>query len=155
MNSDSDKNEMLAFRLGSEEYGIHIMAVQELRGYEHVTRIANAPACVKGMLNLRGVIVPIIDLRIKFGLAAPVYDATTVVIVLNIGDTTVGMVVDSVTDVIDLPGEQIRPAPDMGMAVSGNCLTGIGLLGERMLILVDIERLVSLADLDLTEALAA
>src|SRR5579871_5534346 len=106
------EGEFLAFTLGQEEYGIDILKVQEIRGYETVTRIANAPAFIKGVVNLRGVIVPIIDMRIKFNLADPTYDQFTVVIILNVGGRVVGMVVDGVSDVISLTPEQIRPSPD-------------------------------------------
>ncbi|MFC5459271.1 chemotaxis protein CheW [Massilia niabensis] len=139
--------EVLAFKLGQEEYGIDILAVQEIRGYEPVTRIANAPDFIKGVVNLRGVIVPIVDMRIKFNLADPTYDSTTVVIVLNLGKKTVGMVVDSVSDVTNLTNEQIRPAPDLGGALSADYLTGLGTLDERTLILVDIVALMSSAEL--------
>lgn len=142
MNSSGEfiASEVLAFKLGQEEYGIAILTVQEIRGYEAVTRIANAPDFIKGVVNLRGVIVPIVDMRIKFNLANPTYDATTVVIVLNLGKTTVGMVVDSVSDVVNLDPEQIRPTPDLGSAVGADNLLGLATLGERLLILVDIAR---------------
>ena len=103
--------EVVTFKLGEEEYGIDIQKVQELRGYDAVRRIANAPDYIKGVVNLRGIIVPIIDMRIKFALGTPSYDQFTVVIVLNIGGRVVGMVVDSVSDVITLTPEQIKPAP--------------------------------------------
>ncbi|MDP3617299.1 MAG: chemotaxis protein CheW, partial [Rhodoferax sp.] len=106
--------EYLAFTLGQEEYGIDIQTVQELRGYDAVTRIANAPAHIKGVVNLRGIIVPIIDMRIKFTLGTPTYDQFTVVIILSMVNRVMGMVVDSVSDVITLKPEQIKPAPEMG-----------------------------------------
>lgn len=132
--------EVLAFKLGQEEYGIDILTVQEIRGYEAVTRIANLPDFVKGVVNLRGVIVPVVDMRIKFNLPNPIYDATTVVIVLNLGKSTVGMVVDSVSDVTNLQPDQIRPALDLGSSLGADYLIGLGTLDERMLILVDIVR---------------
>ncbi len=135
--------EFLAFTLGTEEYGVDIQKVQELRGYDAVTRIANAPDFIKGVINLRGAIVPIIDMRIRFGLGAPTYDAFTVVIILNIGNRVMGMVVDSVSDVVTLSREQIKPAPEMGSALNTDYLTGLGTLGDRMLILVDIDRLMN------------
>lgn len=149
MNSSGESiaSEVLAFKLGQEEYGIDILTVQEIRGYEAVTRIANAPDFIKGVVNLRGVIVPIVDMRIKFNLANPTYDATTVVIVLNLEKTTVGMVVDSVSDVVNLNPEQIRPTPDLGSAVGADNLLGLATLGERLLILVDIARMMSSAEL--------
>ncbi len=154
-SKDPASQQMLAFRLGGEEYGLSILAVRELRAYEHVTRIANAPACVKGMLNLRGFVVPIVDLRIWLALPDPRYDATTVVVVVNVDGNTVGMVVDSVTDVVDLPYESRRPTPDLGAAASAPYLSGIGMLEERLLILVDAERLLSSIDLGPHQGLAA
>lgn len=147
LNIEDSNREILAFKLGQEEYGIDILAVQEIRGYEPVTRIANAPEFIKGVVNLRGVIVPVVDMRIKFSLANPTYDSTTVVIVLSLGKRTVGMVVDSVSDVTNLTSEQIRPAPDMGGRFKLDYLTGLGTLDERMILLVDIVRLISSVEL--------
>ena len=147
--------EFLAYRLGNEEYGIDIQKVQELRGYDAVTAIANAPACIKGVVNLRGIIVPIIDMRIRFNLGSPVYDQFTVVIILNIAGRIVGMVVDSVSDVITLSPAQIKPAPAMGAGVDTDYLMGLGTLDERMIILLDIDRLMSSDEIGLIEKLAA
>jgi purine-binding chemotaxis protein CheW len=147
-------NEYLTFTLGKEEYGIEILKVQEIRGYEAVTRIANAPEFIKGVVNLRGTIVPIVDMRIKFNVGTPTYDTFTVVIVLNIGGHTIGMVVDSVSDVIQLSGEQIRPAPDFSSTFDTKYITGLGTIDERMLILVDIEKLMSGQDMALIESSA-
>jgi len=144
--------EFLTFRLGAEEYGIDILKVQEIRGYDSVTQIANAPDFIKGVTNLRGTIVPIIDLRIKFGLGRVEYDQFTVVIILNLSDRVVGIVVDSVSDVLALSSDQIRPAPEFGAAVDTRYVTGIGALDSRMLILVDIERLMTGADMGLVDA---
>ena len=148
-------NEFLAFTLGKEEYGIDILKVQEIRGYEAVTRIANAPDFIKGVVNLRGIIVPIVDMRIKFNLGEPVYDQFTVVIILNIGGRVIGMVVDSVSDVITLSPEQVKPAPEMGAAFNTDYLVGLGTLDERMLILVDIDKLMSSAEMGLIEQVIA
>jgi purine-binding chemotaxis protein CheW len=147
--------EFLAFKLGQEEYGIDILKVQEIRGYESVTRIANSPEFIKGVINLRGTIVPIVDMRIKFELGEPTYDQFTVVIILNIAKRIVGIVVDSVSDVITLNREQIRPAPAMGTVLDTNYLVGLGTVDERMLILVDIEKLMSGSDMGLIETLAS
>jgi purine-binding chemotaxis protein CheW len=142
--------EYLAFTLGKEEYGVSIQKVQELRGYETVTRIANAPAFIKGVVNLRGIIVPIIDMRIKFNLGTPSYDQTTVVVILNVAGRVIGMVVDSVSDVVMLTPEQIKLAPDMNTGVMNtDYLTGLGTIDDRMLILVDIDKLISSADMGL------
>jgi purine-binding chemotaxis protein CheW len=144
-------NEFLAFTLGKEEYGIDILKVQELRGYETVTRIANAPEFIKGVMNLRGIIVPIIDMRIKFHLGEASYDQFTVVIILNVSGRIIGMVVDSVSDVIALTPEQIRPAPEMGSAFNTDYLIGLGSLDDRMLILVDIDKLMSSTEMGLID----
>ncbi len=139
--------EVVTFTLGQEEYGIDIQRVQELRGYDAVTRIANAPDYIKGVVNLRGIIVPVVDMRIKFNLGTPSYDAFTVVIVLNIAGRVIGMVVDSVSDVITLEAGQIRPPPQLGAALDTDYLTGLGTFAQRMLILVDIDKLMSREDM--------
>jgi purine-binding chemotaxis protein CheW len=146
--------EVLSFKLGQEEYGINILKVQEIRGYDAVTRIANVQDFIKGVVNLRGIIVPIVDMRIKFNLGTPTYDQFTVVIIINVGSKVVGMVVDSVSDVISLKPEQIRPAPEMGTALNAEYLTGLGTIDERMLILVDIDKLMSSSDMALNGSFA-
>jgi purine-binding chemotaxis protein CheW len=148
---DGNGSEYLAFTLGSEEYGIDILKVQEIRGYEAVTRIANAPDFIKGVINLRGIIIPVVDMRIKFNLGTPTYDQFTVVIILNIAGRVMGMVVDSVSDVTTLSPDQVKPAPDMGSAFSTDYLIGLGTVDDRMLILVDIDRLMSSADMGLID----
>ena len=154
-NTHDQPHEFLAFTLGQEEYGIDIQKVQELRGYDTVTRIANAPEHIKGVVNLRGIIVPIIDMRIKFNLGEPTYDQFTVVIILNLATRVMGIVVDSVSDVITLTPEQVKPAPEMGAALDIQYLIGLGTLDERMLILVDIDRLMTSAEMGLVDKLAA
>ena len=141
--------EFLTFRLGGEEYGIDILKVQEIRSYEPPTRIANAPAFIKGVVNLRGVIVPIVDLRLRLGCESAEYSALTVVIVLNVKGRVVGAVVDSVSDVLELAKDTIRPAPEMASAVDASFITGIGSVGERMLILMDIEGLMASQEMGL------
>lgn len=143
--------EYLAFRLGNEEYGIDILKVQEIREFEPTTKLANVPPFILGLSNLRGAIVPIIDLRIKFNLGEPKYDSLTVTIILNIGQRIVGIVVDSVSDVIALPPEQIRPAPAMGTLMETDKLIGLGVLEDRMFILVDIEKLMVSPDMGLSD----
>lgn len=147
--------EYLSFRISEEEYALDILNVQEIRGYENPTRIASAPPFIKGVLNLRGVIVPIVDLRMKFGLELATYDASTVTIILNIAGRVVGTVVDSVSDVVELKGEQIRPAPEFNACVDASHITGIGAIDQgdqqRMLVLVDIEKLMSGAEMGLVE----
>ena len=145
--------EFLVFTLGDEEYGIDILKVQEIRGYDQVTRIANTPEFIKGVTNLRGVIVPIIDLRVKFSQPDVEYNDNTVVIVLNLEHRVVGIVVDGVSDVLSLTQEQRRPAPEFAVTMSTEYLTGLGALGERMLILVDIEKLLSSEEMALMDTL--
>lgn len=154
-SEDTTGHEFLAFTLGAEEYGIDILKVQEIRGYENPTRIANAPAFIKGVINLRGLIVPIVDMRIKFDLGEANYDNLTVVIILNIGGRVVGMVVDSVSDVITLNPEQIKPAPAMASALDTTYLIGLGTVDERMLILVEIDKLMSSSEMGLIDEMAA
>ncbi|HEY5805094.1 MAG TPA: chemotaxis protein CheW [Lysobacter sp.] len=148
-------DEYLTFALGEEEYGVEILKVQEIRGYDTVTRLPDAPDYIKGVINLRGTIVPVIDMRIKFRLERVEYNALTVMIVLNVADRVVGMVVDSVSDVIQLQSEQIRPVPDIGSAIDRQFITGIGTQGDRMLILLEIERLMTSAEMGLVAEAAA
>ncbi|HHQ2333928.1 MULTISPECIES: chemotaxis protein CheW [Enterobacter] len=143
--------EFLVFTLGDEEYGIDILKVQEIRGYDQVTRIANTPAFIKGVTNLRGVIVPIVDLRVKFSQGDVDYNDNTVVIVLNLGQR----VVDGVSDVLSLTSDQIRPAPEFAVTLSTEYLTGLGALGERMLILVNIEKLLNSDEMALLDIAAS
>lgn len=144
--------EYLTFRLDQEEYGIDILKVQEIRGYEPPTRIANAPAFIKGVVNLRGTIVPIVDMRLKFNCAQAEYNSFTVVIILNLHQRVVGIVVDSVSDVMELPPDAVRAAPDIDSAIDSGSITGLGSVGERMLILLDIEKLMSGEDMGLVAA---
>lgn len=141
--------EYLTFRLDREEYGIDILKVQEIRSYEPPTRIANAPNFIKGVVNLRGTIVPIVDMRLKFNCANADYNAFTVVIILNLRSRIVGIVVDSVSDVMELPVESVKAAPDVDSVIDRDAVLGLGSLGDRMLILLDIERLMSGVDMGL------
>ncbi|AXK39673.1 chemotaxis protein CheW [Crenobacter cavernae] len=147
--------ELLVFALGREEYGIDILKVQEIRGYDAVTRIAGAPDFIKGVVNLRGHIVPIVDLRLKFALGDVEYNAFTVVIILNIFERTVGVVVDGVSDVIQLADDAIRPAPELGATVDTTYILGLGTLAERMVIVVDIEKLMGCDEMALIDASVA
>ncbi|OHZ04307.1 chemotaxis protein CheW [Salinicola sp. MIT1003] len=152
--ADAVSSEYLVFSLGDEEYAVDILKVQEIRGYENVTRIANVPEFIKGVTNLRGVIVPIIDLRLKFHLDKVEYDGQTVVIVVNVDDRIVGIVVDGVSDVMSLSPDQIKPAPEFGVTLSSDYLSGIGSLDDRMLVLVDIEKLLTHEEMQLVERTA-
>jgi purine-binding chemotaxis protein CheW len=152
--------ECLTLHLGDEEYGIDILRVQEIRGYEAPTRLANAPPFIKGVLNLRGIIVPVVDLRMKFGLERVEYSPLTVTVILNVAGRTLGAVVDGVSDVIELTPQQIKPAPEFDHDIGAGHLVGMGVIPqgegdgkpERMLILVDIEHLMASSDLGLFAA---
>lgn len=143
ISQSAGTDQYLTFRLCNENYGLDILKVQEIRGYDgNVTSIANAPAFIKGVVNLRGNIVPIIDMRIKFHLPDPSYDGSTVIIILNLEKQVVGMVVDTVSDVLTIHAEAIKPAPSLG-AADIDYVKGIGTVEDKMVILVDIERLIS------------
>ncbi|WP_447527364.1 chemotaxis protein CheW [Vreelandella sp. TE19] len=150
--AEADNSEFLVFSLGEEEYAIDILKVQEIRGYENVTRIANAPEFIKGVTNLRGVIVPIVDLRIKFHLENVEYGGQTVVIVVNVAERVVGIVVDGVSDVMTLTPDQIKPAPEFGVTLSSDFLSGLGSLEDRMLVLVDIDKLLTSEEMALVDS---
>jgi purine-binding chemotaxis protein CheW len=151
----SAEGEYLTFVLGSEEYGLEILKVQEIRGYDAVTQIANTPEFIKGVVNLRGKIVPIVDLRIKFNLGKVEYNEFTVVIILNLHGRVVGIVVDGVSDVIALKEEQIRDVPSLVTSIDTKYIVGLATVAERMLILVDIEQLMTSQEMALVDAVAA
>ncbi|WP_051101864.1 chemotaxis protein CheW [Solimonas variicoloris] len=147
--------EFLTFTLGGEEYGVDILKVQEIRGYDTVTRMPGAPDFMKGVINLRGTIVPVIDLRLKLRLDDARYDAFTVMVILSVGQRIVGMVVDGVSDVVALDAGDVRPPPEFGGAIDTRFITGLGTRDQRMIILLDIEKLLSAADIGvLNEAVA-
>lgn len=150
----SASGEFLTFALAEQQYGVDILKVQEIRGYEGVTAIPNTPTHIKGVINLRGTIVPVLDLRIKFHLGEARYDSFTVMIILNLGGRVVGAVVDSVSDVVHLMAEQIRPAPALGAGVDSRYLVGVGVAESRMILLIDIERLLGSDDLALIDSTA-
>ncbi|MDD2883430.1 MAG: chemotaxis protein CheW [Dechloromonas sp.] len=150
-DEESVTSEYLTFTLGSEEYAIDILKVQEIRGYEPPTLIANAPPFIKGVINLRGIIVPIVDLRIKFQLGKVEYTPFTVVIILNVAGRVIGVVVDSVSDVISLSSGQIRAAPDFSGTFDTKYIVGLASVEARMLIITDIERLMTSADMELID----
>jgi len=149
----AERREFLSFRLGAESYAIDILKVQEIRGWEQPTAIANSPPFIKGVINLRGVIVPILDLRVKFRLADAGYDDFTVVIILNVASRVVGAVVDSVSDVLALAQEAIRPTPEFSSATfDTRYITGLATVEDELLILLDIEKLMTSADMALVDA---
>ncbi|MGA2549168.1 MAG: chemotaxis protein CheW [Burkholderiaceae bacterium] len=147
----SGRNEFLTFKLGEEDYGIDILKVKEIRSRDLITRIANAPKFIRGILNLRGTIIPIIDLRIKFGLESSAQSDLSVVIVLQLEGQTVGVGVDSVSDVVGLSAEEILPAPEFGSMLDTRYICGIATIEGRMLILMDIEKVFSALELTAVE----
>jgi purine-binding chemotaxis protein CheW len=152
---EEEGREFLTFRLGAEEYGIDILRVNEIRGWEVPTALAGTPDFIKGVINLRGTIVPIIDMRLKFRLGSAQYNNFTVTIILRVARRVIGIVVDAVSDVITLAPHQMRPAPDFGTALDTRFITGLGTVDDRMLILVDIERLLTSEDMQLMDGAGA
>jgi purine-binding chemotaxis protein CheW len=149
-----ESREILVFALGGEEYGVDILKVQEIRGYEKVTTIPAAPAYLKGVVNLRGIIVPVIDMRIKFGMADPKYDTFTVVIILRVSRRVIGIVVDGVSDVIRLSPSEVKAAPALGSIVDSGFLAGLATQDGRMILLLEIEKFLSSGELNLVNQVA-
>lgn len=147
----SNVNEFLSFILGEEHYALDITTVKEIRGYEQVTKIANAPSFIKGVINLRGDIVPIVDLRLKFNVGEATYNQFTIVIMLNVHDRIVGIVVDGVSDVIRLSEEEMLPPPEFGVSFDSKYLHGLADVDENMIILVNIESLITSNELGLVD----
>ena len=147
--AEASTNEFLTFTLGEEEYGIDILRVKEIRGYDAVTRIANSPAFIKGVINLRGHIVPIVDLRIKLSVGEARYDGSTVVIILNILGRVVGVVVDGVSDVIALADDAVKPAPEFGSVLDTQYILGLATVEGQLLIITDIEKLMGAREMAL------
>jgi purine-binding chemotaxis protein CheW len=151
----TDSREVLSFRLGDEQYGIDILKVQEIRGCDATTRIANTASFIRGVIDLRGSIVPIVDMRIKFNLERADYNEFTVVIILSLAERTVGIVVDGVSDVLTLSAEQIKSVTSLGSAVNGNFLSGVGSTDDSLILLLDIERLMASPEMQLVDAATA
>lgn len=151
---NTSAGEYLTFVLGTEEYGLDILKVQEIRGYDAVTQIANTPDFIKGVVNLRGKIVPIVDLRIKFNLGKVEYNEFTVVIILNLNGRVVGIVVDGVSDVMALKAEQLRDVPSLVTNIDTKYIVGLATVEEQMLILVDIEKLMKSEEMELIDSVA-
>lgn len=141
--------EVLVFVLGREEYGVDILKVQEIRGYDKVTPIPSAPDYLKGVMNLRGVIVPVIDMRVKFRLPEVRYDSFTVVVILRIAGRVIGLVVDAVSDVVRFAESDVKAAPQLGALVDSSFLAGLASHEDRMVLLLDIEALLSSGELNL------
>lgn len=139
----TDANQYLTFHLGGEEYGLEILRVQEIKGYSTLTRMPNTPTYVKGVTNLRGAVVPIVDLRAKFGLEERPYDRFTVFIICTMGNKVVGLIVDAVSDVIDIPPDSIQATPDLAASSSGALIKGLARINERLVAMLDIDRVLA------------
>jgi purine-binding chemotaxis protein CheW len=135
--------QFLTFTLGEEAFGVEILRVQEIKGYSAITPIPNAPPHVIGLMNLRGAVIPIIDLRRKFGMAPAQYTKFTVIIVVTVGPKVIGLMVDAVSDVLDLRADEIAPPPEFDASVDVSYLTGLGTSGEQLVTLLDVDRLVA------------
>ena len=152
-SSTAATSQFLTFLLGAEQYGVEILKVQEIRGYSAVTPIPNTPSYVKGVINLRGTVVPVVDLRAKFSMATAEYYKFTVIIVVTVGAKVTGLVVDAVSDVLDVPAAEMRVAPDLGARVDTRFIRGMATIGDRMTVLLDIDRLLSEDELVALESL--
>jgi purine-binding chemotaxis protein CheW len=136
----TDGSQYLTFRLGEEEYGVEILKVQEIKGYSAITPIPNTPVYLKGVMNLRGTIVPVVDLRAKFTMAEAEYNQFTVIIVLTVGTKVMGLIVDAVSDVLNIPRTDIQATPDFGAQVDARFISGMAKAGEKLVVLLDIDR---------------
>jgi purine-binding chemotaxis protein CheW len=143
----TDGSQYLTFTLGHEEYGVEILKVQEIKGALAITPIPNTPAHIKGVMNLRGTIIPVVDLRQKFGLQAGEANAFTVIIVVKVGAKVMGLVVDGVSDVLNIPIADIQATPDFGSQVDARFISGMAKAGERLVVLLDIDRVLGSEDL--------
>ncbi|MBA4106633.1 MAG: chemotaxis protein CheW [Pirellula sp.] len=155
MASAADNGQFLTFTLQNEEYGIEILKVQEIKGFSKITPIPNAPPFVRGVMNLRGTVVPIIDLRARFSMTEKDYDQFTCIIVVNVGTRVVGLVVDTVSDVLNIPNDSIADPPELASVGDSSCITGMGKLGERIVMLLDTGRLVGVEGIPADEMTAA
>jgi purine-binding chemotaxis protein CheW len=146
---DAEGRQYLTFRLGDEEYGVEILKVQEIKGYSAITPIPNTPSYIKGVMNLRGTIVPVVDLRAKFGMSETEYTPFTVIIVVTVGAKVMGLIVDAVSDVLNIPREDVQPTPDFGAHVDSGYLDGMAKAGDKLVVLLDIDRVLGVGDLGL------
>jgi purine-binding chemotaxis protein CheW len=148
MGSSTDGNQYLTFALGEEEYGVDILKVQEIKGYTPATPVPNTPAYIKGVMNLRGTIIPVVDLRAKLALTETEYNQFTVIIVVMVGTKVVGLIVDSVSDVLNIPKSDMQDVPEFGSTVDVRFIEGMAKAGEKIVMLLDIDKVVAERDLD-------
>jgi purine-binding chemotaxis protein CheW len=143
VSNNEQANQYLTFTLGAEEYGIEILKVQEIKGYSAITHIPNAPPHVKGVMNLRGTVIPVVDLRRKFSMEMVEFNKFSVIIVVMVGEKVAGLVVDAVSDVLDIDSASVRPAPDFGSRADTRFIRGVASMGEKLVVLLDVDRLVT------------
>ena len=144
----------LTFALGSEEYGIELLKVQEIKGYSAVTPIPSTPPHIKGVMNLRGAVIPVVDLRVRFGMETIEYTQFNVIIVINVGAKVMGLLVDAVSDVLNVGAGEVRPAPDFGTRADTRFISGMASAGDKIAVLLDIDRLLTEDDLNIASAAA-
>lgn len=142
----AEPSQFLTFVVGDENYAIDIASVQEIKGYSAITAIPNAPPYVRGVMNLRGTVIPVVDLRTRFGMPAPTYTKFTVIIVVNVGERIYGLVVDAVSDVLDLAGHALEPPPTLGTALDTSFMTGIARSGDRLITVLQVDRTLGVGD---------
>jgi purine-binding chemotaxis protein CheW len=147
ISAKTEPSQHLTFQLGAEEYGIEILKVQEIRGYAGVTPIPNTPAYILGVMNLRGTVIPVVDLRTRFAMPNQEYNKFTVIVVVTVRDKVIGLVVDAVSDVLDVLPSQVRERPDLGARADMRFIGGVATIGEKLVVLLDIERLLSEDDI--------
>jgi purine-binding chemotaxis protein CheW len=150
--SSSDKDQYVTFTLEGEEYGVEVLKVQEIIGYQGFTRVPSVPSFVKGVINLRGLVVPVVDLRLKFSMDEKDYDKFTVILIMEVGDRTIGAIVDSVSDVLTLDNEDVQATPDFSSGISVDFISGMGRLGDKIIIMLDIDKVLNVGDLNLQDA---
>jgi len=149
--SSGTGDQFVTFTLGNEEYGVEILKVQEIIGYQGFTKIPNVPPFVKGVLNLRGSVVPVIDLRLKFGMPEKEYDKFTVILILEVAGRIIGTIVDAVSDVVTLTEDEMQPTPDFSSGIRTDFISGMGRKDDKLIILLDIDKVLSDGELELLD----
>lgn len=147
-----ESNQFLTFRLDEQEYGLELFKIQEIRGYAPVTPIPNVPAHVRGVMNLRGTVLPVVDLRMKFRLPPIEYNKFTVIVIAVVAGKMVGLLVDAVSDVLNVSPDQLRAAPDFGAAVDTQFINGVFQTRDHLAVALNLERLLSETELAVSEA---
>ena len=150
--STCHKDQYVTFTLDDEEYGVEVLKVQEIIGYQGFTRVPSVPSFVKGVINLRGLVVPIVDLRIKLSMQEKAYDNFTVILILEVRGKTIGAIVDAVSDVVNLKEDEVQATPDFASGVSVDFIAGMGRRGDKLIIMLDIDKVLNIGDLVIADA---